>query len=65
MMTLDEARQHIGHGVVYCPAHAADAPEQGIITSVGVKAVFVRYGSDDHSKATRAGDLTLLASSKT
>lgn len=57
-MTLDEARQHIGNAVVY---YVDDGlAEQGVITSVNEVYVFVRYGSDMHSKATRAEDLTPL-----
>lgn len=58
-MTLEEARDHIGHGVVYDPGHPG--VEQGVITSVGFRWAFVRYGSDTHSKATDPGALTLLA----
>ncbi len=63
-MTLEQARGHVGHGVVYRAPHigAADqGPEQGEITSVGEQYVFVRYGSDFHAKATDPAALTLLA----
>ena len=52
-MTLEEAREHVGSGVVY-------RGEDGTITSVNDSFVFVRYGSDQHSKATSPGDLQLL-----
>jgi hypothetical protein len=60
-VTLDEARQHIGRGVVYqacshCPR------EDGVITSVNDAYVFVRYAGDQQSKATNPADLTLLFS---
>lgn len=58
-MTLDEARQHIGRGVVYRP-FADVIPERGVITSVNDQWVFVRYGTDASSKATEPGLLTLL-----
>lgn len=60
-MTLDEARDHIGDGVVYKTegSHAED----GVITSVSSRLVFVRYKGDNHSKGTSAADLTLLAAS--
>ncbi len=58
-MTLDEARQHIGNAVVYRPYPDA-APQQGIVTSVNDYFVFVRYGSDTHSKATPPGMLERL-----
>lgn len=61
-MTLDEARENVGRAVAYHPHGwcGCDA-EEGEITSVGGGNVFVRYGYDQYSKATRPGDLTLLA----
>jgi hypothetical protein len=56
-MTLDEARAHIGDTVVYGHCHR---PEEGEITSVRPPYVFVRYGWEPCSKATRPEDLTLL-----
>lgn len=58
-MNLTEARDHIGDGVVYRPAHGA--PEDGTITGVSDRYVFVRYGSRTTSAATEPGALTLLA----
>jgi hypothetical protein len=58
-MTLDEAREHIGHGVVYTAPHGAR--EDGVITGVSSRVVFVRYADDQTSKGTYAADLTLLA----
>jgi len=60
-MTLTEARDHIGASVVYRPMPAADwsPTEDGTITSVGVRWVFVRYAGDAGSKATDPGHLTL------
>lgn len=58
-MTLQEAREHIGHGVVYRPF--ADSMEKGVITSVGDRWVFVRYDGWGGSKATDAAALSLLA----
>lgn len=58
-VTLDEASEHIGAGVVYGPGY--DAPEDGVITSVRPPWVFVRYRNDFGSQATRPEDLTLLA----
>ena len=57
-MTLDEAREHVGHGVVY--RSGTDLAEDGVITSVDAL-VFVRYKGDQTAKATYPGDLTLLA----
>jgi hypothetical protein len=58
-MTLDEARAHIGDGVVYTPAHGAR--EDGTIAAVGNVYVFVQYAGERWAKATRPEDLTLLA----
>lgn len=58
-MTLDEARDHIGHGVVYTTGYAP--PEDGVITDVSASMVFVHYKGDLHAKGTRPEDLTLLA----
>jgi hypothetical protein len=58
-MTIEEAREHIGHGVVYRPAHGDT--EEGTITSVNDRFVFVRYGSRRTSAATEPGALALLA----
>ena len=58
-MTLDEARAHIGAGVVYHPGHGA--PEDGEIVAVSDLYVFVRYTGDRTPKATAPGCLTLLA----
>jgi hypothetical protein len=58
-MTLDEVRDHIGHGVVYTVGHAP--PEDGVITGVSASLAFVRYAGSLHSKGTDPADLTLLA----
>ena len=59
-MTIDEARGHIGEGVVYVPGHGER--EDGQITSVSDRFVFVRYTGSMHSKATDPADLEPLAS---
>ncbi len=65
-MTLDEARALVGKGVVYRPDDdggykpTARRREQGVVTSVNDIWVFVRYGSDHHSKATSPRDLEPL-----
>lgn len=58
-MTIDEAKRNIGAGVVYSPEHGQR--EDGVITSVSDRLVFVRYRGDSGSKATHPGDLKLLA----
>ena len=58
-MTLEEARNNIGRYVVYIPFNGCsdNQKELGVITSVNDTYVFVRYGDDLHSKATRPEDL--------
>ncbi len=75
-MTLEEAREHVGDGVVYQAARAGFEPvtdeqrrndyynrpaEQGTITSVNWSWVFVRFGGDTGPKDTAPECLTLLA----
>jgi hypothetical protein len=62
-MTLDEARDHIGDGVVYITGHAP--PEDGVITGVSASLAFVRYRDGLHAKGTNPADLTLLAATAT
>jgi len=59
-MTLDEAREHVGAGVVYRPRPDASA-EDGTITSVNERWVFVRYTGNPQPQATAPQHLTLLA----
>jgi len=64
-VTLDEAAQHIGQAVTYTPdryEHTPDGIEQGVITAVTSRYVFVRYSGDHHSKATTAAALKLAGS---
>jgi hypothetical protein len=63
MVTLTEAREHIGAGVVYRPLPNApwSPTEDGTITSVNERWVFVRYAGDTNSKATDPAHLTFLA----
>lgn len=58
-MTLDEARANIGVGVTYRPP--GGVIEDGVITSVNARWVFVRYRGDNHSKATHPRDLEWLS----
>lgn len=60
-MTLDEAREHVGDGVTY--RQPGRPTEDGVITSVGMRFVFVRYASQQpgaHGQATYPDDLELL-----
>jgi len=50
----------VGAIVVYRPPGRASYAEQGVITSVNERYVFVRFGADYGSKATLAGDLEPL-----
>lgn len=61
-MTIEEARGHIGDGVVYLSG--SGRAEDGVITSVSDRFAFVRYAGDQHSKATDPADLDLLAVSR-
>lgn len=66
-MNIAEAREHIGEGVVYRPMRPGPGGgllsqlEDGVITSVNDRYVFVRYAGDQQSKATDPEALTLLA----
>ena len=59
-MTLEEARGMFGLKVVYRP-HPDAVPEEGVVTSVGARYVYVRYSGDVGSKATAAEVLEPLA----
>ncbi|QBP32724.1 hypothetical protein SEA_CEPENS_60 [Mycobacterium phage Cepens] len=58
-MKFKDAAKRIGQKVVYRPLHVGpDQPgEECVITRVEYGVVFVRYGSDEHSKATLASML--------
>lgn len=58
-MTLDEARAHVGSGVVYEMRDGRN--EDGVITSVNDRYVFVLYRGDRGSKATEVEHLRFLA----
>ena len=58
-VTLAEARAHIGDGVTY--RAEGELAEDGVITSVSGRFVFVRYGTTRTSAATDPADLTPLA----
>jgi hypothetical protein len=58
-VTLDEAREHIGHGVVYASGY--NPPENGVITGVSRTSVFVRFEGSLHAQGTDPADLTLAA----
>lgn len=58
MITIEQAREHVGDGVVY--KAGTSEVEQGVITSVNETTVFVRYLGDMGSKGTFPEDLTPL-----
>ena len=59
-MTIDEARAHVGDGVLYRPR--CGHTEEGVITRVRGTWVFVKYESSPAAaQATDAADLELLA----
>ena len=58
-MTLTEAAERIGSGVIYRPHPSAPA-EDGEITKVNGSFVFVLFVGDRHPKACRAEDLSPL-----
>ncbi len=55
-MTLERARELIGRTVLYCGGRV-DEQDTGVITSVNDTYVFVRYGTDSRSIATRPQDI--------
>ena len=59
-MSIDEARDSIGLLVVY--RRKGQPPDQGVITSVTDRYVFVRYGSQVGSAATNPKDIEVVAS---
>lgn len=61
-MSIRATAKDVGRAVVYRPSHGE--PERGVITSVGRAHVFVRYGTDQHSKATRPDQLEWANSDK-
>lgn len=58
-MTLEEARQNVGQGVVYNPPGTRGMAEDGTIVRVSGRWVFVRYSGHIVAKATHPTTLTL------
>ena len=56
---INPTKADIDCSVIYTPSHGK--PEEGVITSFNDYAVFVRYGSDKHSKGTYRKDLTWVS----
>lgn len=61
-MKPTEAERNIGAVVVYRPrGESWMIAERGVITRVsGTGWVYVRYGTDEHAKATHPDDLTFV-----
>jgi hypothetical protein len=61
-MNLAEARERIGERVVYVPSrrYGCGRPEEGVITSVNDRYVFVRYDAASYSKAALPEDLEAI-----
>ena len=61
MISLETAKKNIGNKVLYYVRGNRDLiPEEGVITSANDMFIFVRYGSDTHSKATNPEDLFFI-----
>jgi len=58
---IDPTVKDVGRKVVYQARHPNAEREEGVITSFNDHSVFVRYGSDVHSKATSREDLEWVA----
>lgn len=55
---IDPTDKDIGRAVIYTGnRYPGGKIEEGVITSFNTHAVFVRYGSDTHSKGTSRQDL--------
>lgn len=55
---IEPTYDDIGRSVIYTGnRYPGGKPEEGVITSFNGYTVFVRYGSDKHSKGTSASDL--------
>lgn len=61
-MTIDEAKNLLGSGVVYKSGNGS--LEDGVITSVNSTWVFVQYRGDSHSKATDPSQLEKLVANR-
>ena len=61
-MTIEEAKEGIGRNVIYTPFEGCDSSliENGVITSVNDRFVFVRYGYSQNGIATSPEDLKFL-----
>lgn len=58
-MKLEQAERLVGASVVYIPSRQFPPLQSGVITSVNDTFVFVRYGTNGTSAATRPEDLEL------
>lgn len=58
MVTIQEAKENIGRKVIYLVG--TDRQEEGVISSVNDRCIFVRYGGSCTGQGTRQEDLTFL-----
>ena len=59
---IDPTVDDVGRSVLYTGnRYPGGKPEKGVITSFNDHSVFVRYGSDVHSKGTARDDLEWAA----
>lgn len=54
---IDPTEKDVGRSVVYRDKAHPSEPDEGVITQFNDYGVFVRYGSDKHSKLTSRVDL--------
>lgn len=58
---IEPTQADVGRKVIYTGnRYPGGQPEEGVITSFNAHTVFVRYGSDAHSKGTNREDLEWL-----
>ena len=53
---IDPTEEDIGRKAIYRPRGQSEVAEEGVVTSIRGRFVFVRYGNDPGSKATKAED---------
>lgn len=56
-MTIEPKRADIGRAVEYCAGYPGARPEPGVLEEFNAYVAFVRYGQDQHGKATAFTDL--------
>lgn len=54
---IKPTKADVGRAVRYCARHPGAVPEDGVLVEINELYAFVRYGRDQHAKATTFGDL--------